>query len=151
MIRRAHKDDLPLLCGLLEELFSIEEDFTPNKARQAKGLELLLCQENATIFVAEEAAELLGMATVQLVISTAEGGPAMLIEDVVVRQQDRGKGIGSALLEAISKWGAKRGAVRMQLLADRSNEAALHFYSATCWQKTQLVALRKFVTVTNEK
>jgi GNAT superfamily N-acetyltransferase len=84
------------------------------------------------------------MVTGQLVISTAEGGPALLVEDLYVVQKSRGRGIGRMLLEKIGIWAHGHGAKRLQLLADRDNLGALQFYRATGWQPTRLICLRKY-------
>lgn len=45
---------------------------------------MLIANQWATVLVAETSGKVVGMATGQLTISTAEGGPALLVEDVVV-------------------------------------------------------------------
>ena len=129
---------------LLRQLFAIEEDFTFDADRQLKGLELLLDSANGVIIVAVEKQAVVGMGSGQLVISTAEGGPSLLVEDVVVQPSRQGRGIGTRLLQTLGEWGAKRGAGRLQLLADRHNAVARDFYHRRGWQQTQLICLRKF-------
>lgn len=144
MIRPATDTDIPAMVGLLRQLFTIEEDFVCDTARQQRGLELLLGAATALVLVAEENGAVVGMATAQLLISTAEGAPSLLIEDVVVRPDRQRRGIGSALLEGLAEWGAGRGARRMQLLADRTNDRAQVFYRQKDWLQTQLICLRKY-------
>lgn len=143
IIRPARIRDLELLVSLLEVLFRIEEDFISNAARQLKGLQLLLNDERSTVLVAEQGTKIIGMCTGQLVISTAEGGPAVLVEDVVVDPDYRGMGTGRKLLESIFRWAEENTASRLQLLADRNNMAALGFYEKMGWQETRLICLRK--------
>lgn len=142
-LRTAVASDIESLQHLLEALFTIEQDFTPDREKQRRGLELLLETRNAHVVVAEEAGKVVGMATLQLVISTAEGGPAGLIEDVVVDESHRGRGIGQALMDHLSAWAGERGLTRLQLLADRDNGPALDFYRKQGWTTTRLIALRK--------
>lgn len=143
-IRAAHKDDINELALLLKQLFSIEEDFTFEADKQKRGLGLLLDSDNSRIFVAEEYGRVIGMVTGQLVISTAEGELSLLIEDMVVDRQQRGKGAGRELLQMITEWAKKRGAHRMQLLADLNNHRAFSFYEREEWDRTNLVCLRKY-------
>ena len=144
-VRSANKEDLPALCALLGELFSIEADFKPDPARQWIGLgRLIQCPHEAVVLVAELDGETVGMCTAQVLISTAEGGEVALVEDVVVRGDQRGSGIGSALLAALETWCRQRDIRRMQLLADRANTPALEFYRRKGWQPTQLMAWRKY-------
>ena len=142
-IRRAQRKDIDSLVGLLEELFSIEEDFTFDKERQRKGLQLLLESPLGCVLAAEADNSVVGMCTGQLTISTAEGSAALLVEDVVVTEDWRGKGVGRQLLDKLAQWAAEQGANRMQLLADRTNKAGLDFYTRSGWQQTQLICLRK--------
>ena len=55
------------------------------------------CGKHRCIKVAEIDGAVRGMCTVQLVISTAEGGLAGLVEDLVVDRTYRGQGIGGLL------------------------------------------------------
>jgi GNAT superfamily N-acetyltransferase len=144
-VRPANRDDLPALCALLGELFSIEADFRPEPARQWLGLERLLQRApDAAVLVAVHDGEVIGMCTAQVLISTAEGGEVALVEDVVVRADCRGSGAGSALLAALETWCRERGIRRLQLLADRANTPALDFYRRKGWQPTQLMAWRRY-------
>jgi ribosomal protein S18 acetylase RimI-like enzyme len=143
-VRRATLDDLPALVRLLDALFSIEADFTPDPERQRDGLLLLLADpERCAVRVAERAGVVIGMVTGQLVVSTAEGGLSALVEDLVVDAQARGVGVGAALLREIEGWARGRGATRLQLLADRDNAPALGVYARMGWRETRLVGLRR--------
>ena len=126
-------------------MFSIEVDFAPNPAKQKRGLELLLDRgDKACALVAEESGRVVGMVTAQVLVSTAEGSEVAIIEDLVVAEAVRGRGIGRQLLGAIELWCFHRGLTRMQLLADRHNTPALEFYRRQGWAETQLVAWRKY-------
>jgi GNAT superfamily N-acetyltransferase len=143
-IREAGMADLESMVELLGELFSLEADFAVNPKAQRRGLSLMLRPDpDRVVLVAEQHGETLGMATAQLVISTAEGGPSALVEDVVVRPGHRGRGLGRALLDGIAGWASSRGATRLQLLCDRENAPALDFYAACGWSPTQLVCIRR--------
>ena len=141
-VRPARMEDLERLVGLLGLLFAMEEDFCFDAARQRQGLALLLDDERARVLVAERADGVVGMCTGQLVVSTAEGGPALLVEDVVVDANHRGRGVGRALLAALADWASGRGVRRLQLLADGSNGPALAFYDRLGWRATALVCRR---------
>lgn len=130
-IRRARETDIEAMIPMLGELFSIETDFVIDAEKQRAGLSLLLAgRSKSVIFVAEdESGEIAGMVTAQLVVSTAAGGYGALLEDMIVREKYRRSGIGGALLNAVTGWALKKGAQRIQLLADRRNRPALVFYS----------------------
>lgn len=144
-VRPAVPGDIAVLTILLELLFTIEEDFSFDATRHRIGLELLMNCPTACLFVAENDGKVIGMCSGQVTISTAEGGPALLVEDVVVNQKSQGKNIGKRLLQALSKWATDRGIQRLQLLADRNNDKALGFYKKLGWQTTSLITLRKYI------
>ncbi len=141
-VRPAGLSDLDGMTKLLWQLFSIETDFTPDEEKQRRGLELLLAVPGAYIIVAVDADYVVGMATLQTLVSTAEGGRVGLVEDVVVDREYRGNGIGSALLNHLQAWARESGLSRLQLAADCGNGAALEFYRGRGWKQTQLVILR---------
>jgi GNAT superfamily N-acetyltransferase len=142
-IAPASEVDIPELIELLAVLFAIEQDFSPDTDKQRRGLAALLASSNGHIAIARDAtSRAVGMATVQLVISTAEGAPSAWVEDVVVREDLRGQGLGRALLESVLEWARAQGAVRAQLLADLDNAPALAFYERVGWQPTRLGARR---------
>lgn len=141
IIRPARTEDIPAMAGLLGELFAIEADFEVDVARQVRGL-TLLHQGAACLLVAEEDGVAAGMVSIQSLISTAEGGVVGLLEDLVVQERRRGRGIGRLLLAAALDWARENGMRRVQLLADSVNTDALRFYADKGWQQTQLVCLR---------
>lgn len=149
-IRKARAADLADMVDLLQLLFSIEEDFAFDADRQRRGLEILLNHDGAVIMVAEVENKVIGMCTGQLMISTAEGGFSMLVEDVVVDVPWQHQGVGNQLLQGLEEWASKKKVSRLQLLADRSNEAGLKFYDKQNWRSTQLVCLRKRPSIPNE-
>ena len=145
IIRTAKPSDIPQLVELLKALFAIEADFIFDQDKQACGLELLLNSHKDCILVAEQLNEtrILGMCTIQTLISTAEGGRVGLLEDLVVAADFRHQGIGTELLAEAFKWAERQCLKRLQLLADKNNEAALSFYEKQGWKSTQLICLRK--------
>lgn len=144
-IRPATGEDIEAMMGLLQALFSIETDFVFAPDKTGRGLELLLEQpEHALVLVAESRGKVIGMCTLQLLVSTAEGGVAGLVEDMVVDETWRGAGVGRLLLQTLEQWAREKGVTRLQLLADRHNDPALSFYKALGWSATQLVALHRF-------
>ena len=144
-IRDARPDDLDAMTALLRDLFSIEADFAVDARRQQRGLTLMLdgCRKHRCVKVAETGERVVGMATAQMLVSTAEGGMVALIEDMVVDNHFRGRGIGRLLMTDIEAWSRERGATRLQLLADRTNFQALDFYDRMGWHPTKLICLRR--------
>lgn len=144
MIRRARSDDIMPMVQLLKELFAIERDFEFDAARHYRGLLLMLgAPRDRPVWVATVDAQVVATCSAQVFVSTAEGGPAAIIEDVIVKDRYRGKGVARALLNQVENWARRRGIARMQLLADASNTPALQFYQHLDWGRTNLICLRR--------
>jgi GNAT superfamily N-acetyltransferase len=145
VVRPARVADLPAMKGLLAELFAIETDFKVDGQKQERALRMIIERPSAAAWVAEENGKVVGMITAQTVVSTAEGGESVWIEDVVVTRDRRRTGIGRKLVDAVARWCEGRGIVRMQLLADGANDCAFEFYQRRGWDRTRMVAFRKLM------
>jgi len=67
-----------------------------------------------------------------------------LREDLIVRKDFRGKGIGAKLLAEVFRWCETYEILRLQLLRDADKKPALQFYAALGWSNTNLVCMRRF-------
>jgi ribosomal protein S18 acetylase RimI-like enzyme len=145
IIRDATHNDVDALVRLLEALFSIENDFVFDEIKQRRGIHILLdgCGKHRCIRVAEVNGRVIGMGSVQTMISTAEGGVVGVVEDLVVDWNWRKRKVGHKLLKSIETWSKERGLMRLQLLADKNNLPALSFYHGRNWTVTDLICLRK--------
>jgi GNAT superfamily N-acetyltransferase len=142
-IAPATLDDIPQLCGLLAILFAQEEEFSPDSARQANGLrQIVEHPESARILVLREQATLLGMANLLFTVSTARGGRVAILDDFVVRPERRGKGLGSALLEAAIALAKEQGCSRITLQTDACNAAAMRLYRRHGFAQSTMVPFR---------
>lgn len=142
-IRPACTNDIQSMTSLLNELFTIETDFTPDIRRQRQGLADLMSDPSADILVAVANDEIIGMCTMQSLVSTAEGGIVGIVEDLVVSKSYRRQGVGEMLLAEIERLARKKNMRRLQLLTNMENQAALNFYAKSEWDKTHMVVLRK--------
>lgn len=143
-IRPAQNSDIEAMVLLLENLFLLEKDFSFDSSRQRSGLTQILDRDHCVLLVAEKSGQVIGMCSGQTVISTAEGGASLLVEDVVVTKEHQRKGIGKRLLLSIKTWAEDHSISRLQLLADHTNTPALQFYEQQGWQTTRLICLRTY-------
>lgn len=141
-IALAAETDLPAMVGLLGELFAMERDFVPDAAKQERGLRLILeSPAIGRIFVVRLYGETVGMASLLFTVSTASGGRAALLEDVVVAAPYRRLKVGRRLLRHVRHWAKEQGIVRLTLLADRGNDAALSFYESEGFTQSEAMVV----------
>lgn len=140
----ATEDDLPQLADLLANLFALESDFQPDRDKQLRGLSLILNNQTlGRLFVIRDDARVAGMVNALITVSTAEGCRVLLLEDVIVHGEYRGRGLGRVIVEYVLAWAATEGMARVTLLADRDNQAALAFYRKLGFEQSHMTVLRK--------
>ena len=136
--------DLDAMAGLLGELFALEADFTPDREKQLAALRWILDHPaHGRLFVLRDAGRVAGMANALISVSTAEGGPVLILEDVIVAAGHRGGGHGRRLVEHVLAWAATHGLSRVTLLADKDNAAALAFYDSLGFEKSAMAVRRR--------
>src|SRR5271154_2023239 len=142
-IRQATAADADQLCKLLSLLFAQEADFKPDARRQSRGLRLILDQpEVGIIYCATKGKSAIGMVSILFTVSTAEGGRAAWLEDMVVHPDWRGKSIGGQLLHAAINRVRATGCTRITLLTDSTNVPAIHFYEKARFVRSGMIPLR---------
>lgn len=140
----ATEADLPALADLLHELFTLESDFQPERDKQLRGLRLILdTPALGRLFVLRIDGKVAGMANALITVSTAQGAPVLLLEDVIVSRAQRGAGLGRRLIEQVCVWAKAQGMARVTLLADRDNAPALAFYARLGFEPSAMVVRRK--------
>ena len=142
-IETASPDDIPQLCELLATLFTQEEEFEPDMAKQIAGLRQIIDNPEAgQILLLRDGEVAAGMVNLLYTVSTARGGRVALLEDMVVRPEQRGIGAGSMLLQAAIDHARGAGCSRITLLTDRANEAAIRFYQQHGFTASGMLPLR---------
>lgn len=137
------ESDVPALVALLHLLFTQEADFTPDPAKQERGIRIILANpQSAQILVAREGEGVVGMVNLQFTISTAEGGKTVTLEDLIVLESYRGQGIGKQLLQTAIDFGRQNGFARILLLTDLANERAIRFYESHGFMRSAMTPLK---------
>ena len=135
--------ELDVMADLLGELFALESDFAPQRDKQLAALAWLLEHPaHGRLFVLRDGDAVVGMANALISISTAEGGPVLVLEDVIIAAGHRGGGHGRRLVTHVLAWAAAAGMSRVTLLADRDNAAALRFYKTLGFEESAMVVRR---------
>lgn len=138
MIEHAKEEDLKEMAELLGILFAIESDFEINFDKQYSGLKQLFANKGSDLLVARHENQVVGMLTMQRLISSAEGSFIGQLEDLVVKEDYRMMGVGSRLINKMRALANEYGYKRIQLAADINNENALKFYTRRGLKRTHL-------------
>ncbi len=130
-IRKAEKTDMPAVLELIQELAIFENE------PQAVDISVETLQKEGfsenplfNCFIAEKEGEILGAALFYFRFSTWKGRIVHL-EDLIVRESERGKGIGQALYDRVMQFAFDMGIKRVSWEVLDWNEGAIKFYERT--------------------
>ena len=129
-IRNADRSDMPRVLELINELASFENEPHEVLVTLEELVEAGFGQQPLFhCFVAQVGPKVEGMALVYPRYSTWKG-PVIHLEDLIVTETMRGTGLGSALLEAVVRYGKEKGVRRISWEVLDWNEPAIGFYEA---------------------
>jgi ribosomal protein S18 acetylase RimI-like enzyme len=128
-IRACGLDDAETLVALVRELAIYENMEECAKATpEAFRVHLFGPRPSAEAFLAEVGAEPAGFAIVFQTFSTFRGELVLYLEDIFVKTEYRGRGIGKALLANVARIAIERGCSRVDWVVLKWNEPAIRFY-----------------------
>ncbi len=127
-IRKANKHDMSIVHNLINELAIYEKEPDAVEITVA-DLEKDGFKEypDFTCFVAEVNSEIEGLALVYNRYSTWKGR-VLHLEDLIVKESSRGKGLGTILLNEVVKYGKQQKVRRISWEVLDWNEPAIDFY-----------------------
>lgn len=132
MVRSATISDFPALyelAGLLHEKQIDEVDLR-------QQVERILAEKNRTILVAEdENGVVVGALVLNLVYKLSKN--ECRLDEVIVSEAARGKGVGKALLAAADAWAWQYGADTIEFTSRPTREAANALYQSTGYELRQ--------------
>ena len=128
-IRAAVPADLPLIASLIRELADYEKLADAVRFEPAVLAEHLFGERPmAEVAIGEVDGAAQGFALFFHNFSTFEGRPGIYLEDLFVRPQARGAGLGRALLAHLAGLAVRRGCARLEWAVLDWNEPAIGFY-----------------------
>ena len=133
-IRAAASSDAPTLCELLGQLgYPAAESEIPAR------LAALASFSNAAAFVATNGfGEVVGLVTAHLIPSVHDNDPVAWLTTLVVLEDAREAGIGSALVRHVERWAAQNGARRISVTSGIQRKATHAFYEKRDYENTGL-------------
>jgi GNAT superfamily N-acetyltransferase len=128
-VRRAVKEDCPRLLELVKELAVYEKAPDEVTVTLDHFIESGFGEKPVWwAFVAEENGTVYGFALYYIRYSTWKG-QAMYLEDILVTESARGKGIGKLLFDQLIEEAREKGLKRMVWQVLEWNEPAINFYN----------------------
>ena len=130
-IRAATKADSELVFSFIRDLAAYEKLLDDVVATPA-DIERALFAEHPRVFcdIAEWGGQAAGFALWFYNFSTFRGRHGIYLEDLFVRPQFRGKGIGRALLQHLAKRAVAEGCARVEWWVLDWNEPSIEFYKS---------------------
>ncbi len=127
-IREAGEGDVETLFGLIVELAEYEKLRHEVHGDREALARALFAERSAEALLAERDGQAIGYAILCGTFSTFECRAGIWVEDIYVRPECRGAGVGRAMFERIAALAAGRGCPRVEWAALDWNETALGFY-----------------------
>lgn len=128
-IRPATPADLPLIAQLIRDLAEYEKLAHEVRFDEAVlGTKLFGARPYAEVVIGELDGAPQGFALFFHNFSTFEGKPGIYLEDLFVRPEARGSGLGKALLSHLAKLAVERDCARLEWSVLDWNEPAIGFY-----------------------
>ena len=125
-VTESNESTLKLVNRLLPQLSKSAPPLTSGK------LEEIVQSTHVHLYIAQEGAEVLGM--LSLVVFPIPTGIRAWVEDVVVDELARGKGVGRALSEYALQAASEKGALTVDLTSRPSRVAANQLYQKVGFQ-----------------
>ena len=127
-IRPARREDTPVIFEYIRRIAHYEK-MDDQVIATEKGLATALFdRQEAFVLLAEEAGIPVGFALYFTDFSTFVGRSGLHLEDLYVDEEQRGKGYGKALFQAVAAEAVRRGCQRMEWACLDWNAPSIAFY-----------------------
>lgn len=129
LIRRAEKQDIPYILQMIRELAEYEKLLHEVVTTEKHLEDVIFGKEKfVEVLIAEFNNEIAGQTIFFKNFSTFVGRPGLYIEDLYVKPQYRGLGIGKALLNEVIKMAKEHNFGRVEWVVLDWNKPAIDFY-----------------------
>ena len=136
IIRHATVEDAPTVHALIRDLAAAQ-----NSAAEMRSTVADIIRDGfgpGALFhslLAEEAGTAIGLALYFHIYSTWQGRPALYVEDLIVADQARGRGIGTWLMRRLAEISRERGCSKLELSVSARNTARAFYEGLGMTQK----------------
>jgi GNAT superfamily N-acetyltransferase len=131
VIRPATPADVPVISQLIRDLAEYERlaDKVVLDERRL-GEHLFGARPYAEVLLAEDGGAVVGLALFFHNYSTFGGRPGIYLEDLFVKPESRGKGLGKGLILALARLAAERDCCKVEWSVLNWNEPSIRFYES---------------------
>ena len=139
MVREARKDDLD---ALLELYLFLHEDSIPEHDQHLRDTwNLIMEDENHHLIVNEADGQIISSCVCVIIPNlTRNVRPYAFVENVVTRQEYRGKGLATACLNYAKEIARKENCYKMMLLTGSKDPKTLRFYESAGYNSSDKTA-----------
>jgi len=128
VVRCARREDGPRIIELDRELARFEKLRPPDDEEAARLLSWIFDSKKLEAFVAELDGAVEGIALFYEGLGTFRARPFLYLEDLVVSEIARSRGVGEALMAALAREALTRNALRLEWVVLDWNDRAMRFY-----------------------
>ncbi len=127
-VRQAQHEDVPIMAGIIRKLgwfpYVDNESEAATETRVRLHLELCDADDSHTVLVAEdEEGKVAGYISVHWLPYLLLSGPEGYVSELFVREDARGKGIGTALINEVKEFALAKNCSRLMLLSNRERDS----------------------------
>ncbi len=127
-IRFATEEDVPLILSLIRGLAEYENLLDKVVATEEGLRDSIFVQKRAEVLIGEYEGKPVGFALFFYNFSTFLGKPGIYLEDLYIKPEMRGKGMGKILLSYLARLAVERDCGRLEWWCLNWNEPSIQFY-----------------------
>ncbi len=129
-IRTANEKDIDTIFNFICELALYEKLRDDVTATPEILMDSLFVKRQAEVIIAEENGRALGFALYFHNFSTFKGRACLYLEDIFVKEEQRGRGIGKMLFKRLAQIAIERGCERFDWAVLDWNKPSIEFYKS---------------------
>ncbi len=130
-IREATEGDVEALANLMTEL-----GYPSTAEEMGRRFEQISADPSYGTLVAERGGRVVGMAGIHLQRTYEADGEVARIMSFVIGSEERGQGVGRALISAVEDWARQRNAAEIMLTTHKLRAGAHEFYRRMGYDRT---------------
>lgn len=127
-LRKAEKADVPVILELIKEIAVYEKMLDEVVATEESIMDSVFVKKDAEVLIGEYNGEPIGYALYFFNYSTFIGRAGFYLEDIYIKPEYRGNGIGKEIFKVLGKIAWERGCKRMEWSCLDWNEPSIKFY-----------------------